>query len=71
MSQISPSLLLPARKPEQRVPTYVVGNELFWGQDAFEMLVGYLRDPQSFDDEEMRRVGSLPVRVTRNRVTRT
>jgi len=35
------------------------------------MLVGYLRDPQSFDDEEMRRVGSLPVRVTRNRVTRT
>ena len=52
------------------VPTYVVGNELFWGQDAFEMLVDYLRDPQSFDDEEMRRVDSLPVGVTRNRVTR-
>jgi len=52
------------------VPTYVVGNELFWGQDAFEMLVDYLRDPQSFDDEEMRRVDSLPVGVTRSRVTR-
>jgi 2-hydroxychromene-2-carboxylate isomerase len=52
------------------VPTYVVGNELFWGQDAFEMLVDYLRDPRGFDDEEMRRVDSLPVGVTRNRVTR-
>ena len=48
------------------VPTYVVGDELFWGQDAFEMLVDYLRDPQSFDDEEMRRVDSLPVGVTRS-----
>jgi len=52
------------------VPTYVVGNELFWGQDAFEMLVDYLRDPRSFDDEEMRRIDSLPVGVTRSRVTR-
>jgi 2-hydroxychromene-2-carboxylate isomerase len=52
------------------VPTYVVGEELFWGQDAFEMLVDYLRDPRSFDDEEMRRVDSLPVGVTRSRVTR-
>ncbi len=51
------------------VPTYVVGDELFWGQDAFEMLVDYLRDPRSFDDEEMRRVDSLPVGVTRSRVT--
>ena len=51
------------------VPTYVVGNELFWGQDAFEMLVDYLRDPQGFDDEEMRRVDALPVGVTRTRVT--
>lgn len=52
------------------VPTYVVGDELFWGQDAFEMLVDYLRDPQAFADEEMRRVDSLPVGVTRSRVTR-
>jgi hypothetical protein len=40
--------------------------------DAFDMLVDYLRDPHSFDDEEMRRVDSLPVGVTRSgsRVTR-
>ena len=52
------------------VPTYVAGNELFWGHDAFEMLVDYLKDPARFDDEEMRRVDSLPVGVTRSRVTR-
>lgn len=51
------------------VPTYIAGNELFWGQDAFDMLVDYLRDPQGFDDDEMRRIESLPVGVTRNRVT--
>jgi len=49
------------------VPTYVAGNELFWGHDAFEMLVDYLKDPTSFDDEELRRVDSLPVGVTRSR----
>jgi len=47
------------------VPTYIVGDELFWGQDAFEMLIDYLRDPQGFDDDEMRRVDSLRVGVTR------
>jgi 2-hydroxychromene-2-carboxylate isomerase len=51
------------------VPTYIAGNELFWGQDAFDMLVDYLRDPQGFDDEEMRRIDCLPVGVTRTRVT--
>jgi len=51
------------------VPTYIAGDELFWGHDAFDMLVDYLRDPQGFDDEAMRRVDSLPVGVTRSRVT--
>jgi 2-hydroxychromene-2-carboxylate isomerase len=53
------------------VPTYIVGAELFWGHDAFDMLVDYLGDPVRFDDEEMRRVDSLPVGVTRSRVTPT
>lgn len=52
------------------VPTYVAGNELFWGHDAFEMLVDYLQDPARFDDEEMRRVDSLPVGVTRSIVNK-
>ena len=51
------------------VPTFVVGDELFWGHDAFEMLTDYLRDPAGFDDAEMRRIDALPVGVTRRRVT--
>jgi 2-hydroxychromene-2-carboxylate isomerase len=48
------------------VPTFVVGNELFWGHDAFDMVVDYLRDPAGFEDAEMRRIDSLPVGVTRS-----
>jgi 2-hydroxychromene-2-carboxylate isomerase len=50
------------------VPTFVVGGELFWGHDAFDMVVDYLRDPGGFEDAEMRRIDSLPVGVTRSRV---
>jgi 2-hydroxychromene-2-carboxylate isomerase len=53
------------------VPTFVVGDELFWGHDAFDMVVDYLRDPSGFEDAEMRRIDSLPVGVTRSRVTRS
>ncbi|HWM69765.1 MAG TPA: 2-hydroxychromene-2-carboxylate isomerase [Steroidobacteraceae bacterium] len=48
------------------VPTFVVGDELFWGHDAFDMVVDYLRDPAGFEDAEMRRIDSLPVGVTRS-----
>jgi len=48
------------------VPTFVVGDELFWGHDAFDMVVDYLRDPVGFEDAEMRRIDSLPVGVTRS-----
>jgi len=40
------------------------------GHDAFDMAVDYLRDPVGFEDAEMRRIDSLPVGVTRFRVTR-
>jgi len=42
------------------VPTFVVGEELFWGHDAFEMLLQYLREPALFADEEMKRIDRLP-----------
>jgi 2-hydroxychromene-2-carboxylate isomerase len=47
------------------VPTLVVGGEFFWGQDAVEMALDYLRSPQVFDDEEMRAVDTLPVGARR------
>jgi len=53
------------------VPTFVIGTELFWGHDALDMAVDYLRDPDGFNDREMSRIDTLPVGVTRPRVTRS
>ena len=53
------------------VPTFVIGTELFWGHDASEMAVDYLRDPAGFNDREMSRIDTLPIGVTRPRVTRS
>jgi 2-hydroxychromene-2-carboxylate isomerase len=50
------------------VPTLVVGSELFWGHDAFDMAVDYLRDPDQFNDAQMKRVDALPTGATRPRV---
>jgi 2-hydroxychromene-2-carboxylate isomerase len=48
------------------VPTFLVGEEIFWGHDAFEMLLGYLRDPAAFDDQQMRALDSLPIGARRS-----
>lgn len=47
------------------VPTFVIGEVLFWGQDSLEMMLGYLRDPKLFDTAEMRRIHDLPVGASR------
>jgi 2-hydroxychromene-2-carboxylate isomerase len=52
------------------VPSFVIGSETIWGQDAFEMVLDYLRDPAQFDDEEMRRIDHLPVGISRERPPR-
>ncbi|HEV2286003.1 MAG TPA: 2-hydroxychromene-2-carboxylate isomerase [Steroidobacteraceae bacterium] len=49
------------------VPTLVIGEELFWGQDAFEMALDYLADPAAFQTPQMRAVERLPVGVERAR----
>ena len=49
------------------MPTFVIGEELFWGQDAFEMVLDYLRDPGLFQDPDMRRIEDLPIGVVRPR----
>jgi 2-hydroxychromene-2-carboxylate isomerase len=49
------------------VPTLVVGDEFFWGQDALEMGLEYLEDPERFEDAAMRAAETLPVGATRNR----
>ena len=47
------------------VPTLVVDEELFWGQDAFGMALGYLADREAFRDPEMQAVEALRVGVER------
>ena len=49
------------------VPTFLIDNEVFWGHDAFDMVLDYLRAPASFTDSEMRKADRLPVGIVRNR----
>ena len=42
------------------VPTFIVGEELFWGFDLTEMMLEYLRDPGLLESPEMMRLASLP-----------
>jgi 2-hydroxychromene-2-carboxylate isomerase len=47
------------------VPTLVIGEELFWGHDAFDMALDRLAEPQSFADADMRAIDTLPVGAAR------
>lgn len=52
------------------VPTFTVNapsKQMFWGLDAFDMLLDYLKDPIAFNDSEMQRIETLPVGVQRKR----
>jgi 2-hydroxychromene-2-carboxylate isomerase len=47
------------------VPTLLIGDELFWGHDAVDMALDYLRRPQDFQDAAMQAADTLPVGVAR------
>lgn len=47
------------------VPTLVIDGNVFWGNDATDMALDYLRDPGRFDTAEMRRIVDLPVGASR------
>lgn len=49
------------------VPTLVVGEEFFWGHDAVDMALDYLKNPQAFADAVMQAADTLPVGVTRRK----
>ena len=53
------------------VPSFVIGEEVFWGQDSFEMALDYLRDPQLFESAGMRSLATLPVGVSRKQKATT
>jgi 2-hydroxychromene-2-carboxylate isomerase len=49
------------------VPTLVIADEFFWGHDAIDMALDYLRQPQQFQDREMLAADTLPVAVVRRK----
>jgi 2-hydroxychromene-2-carboxylate isomerase len=49
------------------VPTVLIADELFWGCDAMDMALDYLRHPADFADPQMQAADTLPVGVTRRR----
>ena len=52
------------------VPTFRVGGELFWGDDATGMMLDYLADPDIFETGEFKRVSKLPAGTHRKGVER-
>ena len=52
------------------VPTIACGSELFWGVDATDMALAYLRAGGRYDDPEYARVGALPAAAERKAVTK-
>ena len=49
------------------MPTVVIGEELFWGHDAIDMAVDYLKQPQAFADADMRAIDTLPIAAARTK----
>lgn len=49
------------------VPSFVIDCEIFWGADATDMVIDYLREPQRFRSGELGRIADLPVGVERPR----
>lgn len=47
------------------VPTLVIADQLFWGNDATEMALQFLENPSLFETAEMRRLDALPIGVQR------
>lgn len=52
------------------VPSFMVGEAMFWGQDSLDMMLDYLKHPELFDSAEMRRVAALPIGTARREVSK-
>lgn len=46
------------------VPTFVVNDQLFWGEDTLPMVLYVARSPNWLDGTEVRRISSLPMAPT-------
>ena len=49
------------------VPTFVVDGQVFWGGDASDMMLDFIKNPKLFSSEEMKRISSMPMGLVRNK----
>mgnify|MGYP003338508568 FL=1 len=49
------------------VPTFVVDRQIFWGGDSSDMMLDFIKNPDLFSSEEMKRVSSMPMGLIRNK----
>jgi len=49
------------------VPTFAIGEQLFWGDDMFDMMLEWLADPSILTEAEAQRMGQLPPAAERPR----
>ncbi len=47
------------------VPTFVIDGQLFWGEDATEMILDYVENPELFESSEMKQISEMPMGVVR------
>jgi 2-hydroxychromene-2-carboxylate isomerase len=47
------------------VPSFAIGEEVFWGEDSTEMLLDYLADPEMFQSGGFERLDNLPAAAQR------
>jgi 2-hydroxychromene-2-carboxylate isomerase len=47
------------------VPSFRVGEQVFWGSDAVEFTAAYLENPDILNDAEMQRADTLPIGASR------
>ena len=47
------------------IPTFVIGEEVFWGDDQTGMMLEFLGDPEAFRRGEFERIRDLPVAAAR------
>ena len=47
------------------VPTFAIGDELFWGFDATDLVLDYLNDPGLLQTGEYARIANLPIAQAR------
>ena len=42
------------------VPSFLIGHEIFWGDDMFDLMLEWLNDPSLLDGPEAQRIMALP-----------